>query len=136
MRVIIGCGNELRGEDAFGVDVIKKLQELQLPNTKLISTHQLTPEIALDLLCAHELIFIDAAYDIEEQYTLSCPVLRQSGLNISHHIEPKYLVEILKSLYNKTPDFCVFSMTSCSFDAIEDEKKYNLNVEKIVSYLS
>lgn len=136
MRVIIGCGNELRGEDAFGVDVLKELQKLHLPHTKLISTHQLTPEISLELLDAHEIIFIDAAYDIEEQYTLSCPVLRENGLNISHHIEPRYLMEILKSLYNKTPNFCIYSMASCSFETIKDEKKYKSNVEKIVSYLS
>lgn len=135
MRVIIGCGNELRGEDAFGVDVLKKLQKLDLPRTKLIFTHQLTPEIALDLLDASEVIFIDASYSVDERYALSCPILRQNALNISHHIEPKYLIEILKNLYNKNPDFSIYSMTSCSFDRIEDEEKYYLNINKIVSYL-
>ena len=42
MRVIIGYGNELRGEDAFGLDVIKELQKLSLKDTKLISVFQLT----------------------------------------------------------------------------------------------
>jgi hydrogenase maturation protease len=136
MRVIIGCGNELRGEDAFGVDVLKKLQKLHLPDTKLISTHQLTPEIALDLLDANEIIFIDAAYSVDERYTLSCPILKQNNLNVSHHIEPKYIIEILKHLYHKDPAFYIYSMRSCSFDKIEDQKRYNLNVEKLVSYIS
>jgi hydrogenase maturation protease len=136
MRVIIGCGNELRGEDAFGIDVLQKLQKLHLPDTKLISTHQLTPEIALDLLDANEIIFIDAAYSVDEIYTLSCPILKQNNLNVSHHIEPKYIIEILRHLYHKDPAFYVYSMGSCSFDKIKDKKRYNLIIDEIVSHLS
>ena len=108
MRVIVGYGNELRGEDAFGVDVIKKLQKFYLKNTKLISAFQLTPEIVLELLEADEIIFIDACNNEKNHYALACSLSEQSSFNLSHHISPKIIVSMLESLYKKRPNFFVY----------------------------
>ncbi|OHE19195.1 MAG: hypothetical protein A2525_01060, partial [Sulfurimonas sp. RIFOXYD12_FULL_36_11] len=110
MRVIVGYGNVLRGEDAFGVDVIKKLQKFYLKNTKLISAFQLTPEIVLELLEADEIIFIDACSNAKNHYTLACSLSEQSRFNFSHHISPKTIIAMLESLYDKHPNFFIYSM--------------------------
>jgi hydrogenase maturation protease len=136
MRVIVGYGNELRGEDAFGVDVIKKLQKFHLKNTKLISAFQLTPEIVLELLEADEIIFIDACNNEKNHYALACSLSEQSRFNLSHHISPKTIIAMLESLYDKHPNFFIYSMMTKSFDNIKNEKIYKMRIEQIVHHIS
>lgn len=135
MRVIIGYGNSLRGEDAFGVDVIKELQNIELKETKLISLHQLTPEIVLGLLEADEIVFIDTCYDEKNPYTLACSLKEQNNLNLSHHISPKTIIYMLKSLYAKFPDFFIYSMMSSSFESITDNKRYKEAIRAVTEHL-
>ena len=136
MRVIVGYGNELRGEDAFGVDVIKKLEKFHLKNTKLISAFQLTPEIVLELLEADEIIFIDACNNEKNHYALACSLSVQSRFNLSHHISPKTIVAMLESLYEKHPNFFIYSMMTDSFDNIKNENIYKMRIEQIVQHIS
>lgn len=135
MRVIIGYGNELRGEDAFGLDVVRELQKIELKETKFISLHQLTPETVLELLEANEIVFIDTCYDEENHYALACSIKEQNSLNLSHHISPKMIIHMLKNLYAKEPKFLIYSMMSCSFDEISDKKMYEKCVKSIVKQL-
>ncbi len=136
MRVIVGYGNELRGEDAFGVHVIKELQRFHLKNTKLISAFQLTPEITLKLLEANEIIFIDASNNEKDHYALACSLSRQSSFNLSHHISPNSIVGMLNSLYNKHPNFFIYSMLTNSFDNIRDENMYKMRIKQIAHHLT
>jgi len=135
MRVIIGYGNSLRGEDAFGLDVIKELQKLSLKDTKLISAHQLTPEMTLELQEADEIIFIDTCHDEKNNYSLACSLAQQNNLNLSHHISPKTIIQMLNTLYGNHPDFYIYSMMSSSFDEIMDLKKYRECVNVVSKHL-
>ena len=125
MRVVVGYGNSLRGEDAFGVDVINQLQKSldikALKNTKLISTFQLTPELCLELLEAKKIIFVDALYSLELKYILACDIAQDiKGTNLSHSISPKIITSMLRDLYNCSFSYEIFSMTTCNF-------KHNIN---------
>ena len=104
MRIIIGYGNTLRGEDAFGVDVLNQLQQYsvkkQLTSTKLITVFQLTPELCLELLDAQELVFIDACYSNTEHYRLACSMESFGSINLSHHISPKVILSLLSNVYD------------------------------------
>lgn len=135
MRAIIGYGNSLRGEDAFGLDVIKELQNSPLKETKLISAHQLTPEMVLELQDADEIIFIDSCHDEKNKYALACSLLEQRSLNLSHHISPKTIIYMLKNLYAKNPDFYIYSMMSSNFDVVEDKRRYRESVERVSKHL-
>lgn len=136
MRAIIGYGNELRGEDAFGLDVIKKLKKLELKDTKLISAFQLTPELVLELLEADEIIFVDASLDEQHHYILACPLMEQNSLNLSHHISPKTIIYMLNSLYGKYPEFYIYSMLSNSFYEIADKERYEESIKSIAKELT
>lgn len=136
MRAIIGYGNELRGEDAFGLDVIKEMQKLELKDTKLISASQLTPEITLELLDADEIIFIDASLDEQHHYALACSTREQNSMNLSHHISPKTIIYMLNSLYEKYPKFYIYSMMSNSFYEITDNEKYNNSIEAVINHIA
>lgn len=135
MRCIVGYGNTLRGEDAFGFEVIEELQKLPLKDTKLILTHQLTPEIVLELLDAEEIVFIDTCYDEANHYELACSLSEQNALTLTHHISPKTLVQMLKELYGKNPKFLLYSMMSNSFDTIKEPERYKECVGRVVEVL-
>ena len=135
MRVIVGFGNELRGEDAFGVDVIKQLQKLALKDTKLITLFQLTPELCLDLLDADEVVFVDATFCENNSYALACSLENQTSLTLSHHIPINTIKEMLNTLYNHYPKVELFSMFTCSFDKIENRALYECRLNEIVKYL-
>ena len=135
MRVIVGFGNELRGEDAFGVDVIKLLQKLSLKDTKLITLFQLTPELCLDLLDADEVVFIDASFCENNPYALACSLENQASLTLSHHISIDMIKEMLSSLYNHYPKVELFSMLTCSFEDIKNRDLYENRLKEIAKYL-
>ena len=135
MRCIIGYGNTLRGEDAFGVEVIEELQKLHLKDTKLIQAHQLTPEMVLELLDAEEIVFIDTCYDKANHYEFACSLSEQKTLTLTHHISPKTLVHMLKELYGKNPKFLLYSMMSNSFDTIKKPTRYKECISSVVEAL-
>ena len=135
-RIIVGYGNTLRGEDAFGVDVIKELEKVDLENTKLISTFQLTPELVLDLLDFDEIIFIDACYSPDNTYALACTVLKQNSTNLSHHISPDVVIAMLNNIYGKYPHFEIHSMLTNNFDEIIDKKIYKTTIEILITALN
>jgi hydrogenase maturation protease len=135
LRAIIGYGNTLRGEDGFGVEVLKQLQKQKLKDTKLIEMYQLTPELCLELLEVDEVIFIDAVYMENYNYSLILPLTSYTDSNLSHHISPFTIIEMLSSVYQKNLSFLVFSMATSSFDEIKDQERYQEAIQKVAKYL-
>ena len=134
MKVIIGYGNSLRGEDGFGIEVIEKLRTFSDLQIKLITVYSLTPELSLELLDADEIIFIDACYDAEHSYVFACSLLRQIP-KFSHHMEPQLLISILKNLYDRDIDFSIYSMLTNNFDTIFDLSAYTKSIDDLAYYL-
>lgn len=132
-RVIIGFGNSLRGEDAFGIDVITGLEKVDLSNTKLISTFQLTPELVLELTQFDEIVFVDACYSSRDHYSLACSIVKHNNTNLSHHISIQMIISMLNNLYNKYPTYRVYSMITSSFDEIIDKNRYENSINKVIN---
>jgi hydrogenase maturation protease len=66
--LVIGYGNDLRGDDGVGQAVAKHLWSAcdgapELAGTSFVWSVQLVPEMALDLSRASFAVFVDAAYD-------------------------------------------------------------------------
>ncbi|MCK5110625.1 MAG: hypothetical protein KAQ94_03815 [Arcobacteraceae bacterium] len=135
MRVFIGYGNDLRGEDAFGIDVIKELEKYELEETKFISIFQLTPEIVLELLDYDEIIFIDACYSLDNQYSLACSIKKQNSSSLTHHIFPENIIAILNGVYGKYPKYQIISMLTNKFDKIYDHKQYHKVIYRAIDYI-
>ncbi len=135
MTIIVGFGNDLRGEDSFGIDVIKRLQSYDLPNTKLISTFQLTPELSLELKEATKLIFIDATFNHKDNYSLACNLEEYKYDQLSHHISIRTILMILERLYNTKPEYELYSMFTNNLDEIIDEKNYEKSIKEVVQFI-
>src|SRR5262249_14528609 len=59
--LVIGCGSELRGDDAVGLRVAEQLARRTHRDLDVQTVHQLTPELADSLAEARVVVFIDAA---------------------------------------------------------------------------
>lgn len=138
MRYVIGYGNELRVEDAFGFDVVSKLDSKDLTNIKILSLYQLTPEIVLDLLDADEVIFIDALYSIENKYAIACSLYEHTkdSLSLTHHISYKVIIHMLNNLYDRFPKYEVYSMLTNNFEKAGDTAKYKKSIDQVVNHLT
>lgn len=58
--LIIGYGNELRGDDAVGRWIANAVANWQLPWVKVLSVQQLTPELTDEIAQVSYVIFVDA----------------------------------------------------------------------------
>jgi hydrogenase maturation protease len=104
----IGYGNPLRGDDGAGQRVVEILETWNLPNTRSLAVHQLTPEIAEDLAAVERVIFIDAypaktgegaiVYSLDDE-----AITVNSTLNLGHATHPRSLLDLAQSLYNRAP---------------------------------
>ncbi|MBS2006259.1 MAG: hydrogenase maturation protease [Cyanobacteria bacterium SZAS TMP-1] len=111
--LIIGFGNEISGDDAFGPAVIEELRR-QLPqlsiSVDLISTRLPGPELAEKIAASTGVIFVDAAADIEpgallclDLHTADEPAAARAGRGrasaFSHYCQPQSLVGLAETLY-------------------------------------
>jgi hydrogenase maturation protease len=58
--LVIGYGNDLRGDDAAGRCAAARIAAWDRPAVRALSLHQLTPELADPLAAAERAIFLDA----------------------------------------------------------------------------
>jgi hydrogenase maturation protease len=133
--LIIGYGNSLRGEDAFGVDVVDRLESINNKSFQTLKLLQLTPEISLKLLEFDKVIFVDAVYSESNRYKFGCSLIKQENLTYTHHITPQMLIEFTKTLYNHSIDYSIYSIFTSNFDYIEDRIIYTQKVEELTKYL-
>ena len=79
--LIIGYGNPLRGDDAFGYRAAEELQASFIDHREavILPVHQLTPELAADIARAARVVFIDAAAEGEPGKLASRSVVPASG---------------------------------------------------------
>jgi hydrogenase maturation protease len=133
--VIIGYGNTLRGEDAFGLDVLKELQNFELQETKLLTAFGLVPELVLELLEADEVVFVDACYSEVNHYALACAVSVAQTPQLTHHITPHVLIKMLRLIYKKEITFTLYSMLSSSFEKIQNAVLYKESINAVAREL-
>lgn len=102
--IIIGYGNDLRGDDAAGRIVAERLAALSLPEVQVVSTPQLAPELAAQLAHARTAIFIDA--DMSGCGSVRVThVLSSSTWSALHHtITPEGLLALTAAVYGQAPD--------------------------------
>ncbi len=59
--LIIGCGNFLRGDDGFGIHLIKELGKLHLPsNVKIIDAGTISIDMLFQMEAVDKVIIVDA----------------------------------------------------------------------------
>ncbi len=115
--LILGYGNTLRGDDAFGPRVAERLAELvQDPSVEILRLHQLTPELMEPLSRAALAVFIDAAAAGEPGELVERQVEPAAGpAEFTHHATPEALLAGARALYGRAPEAILISVAGADF---------------------
>ena len=120
--LVIGYGNPLRGDDAFGWHVAHRLVEwADHESIHVLAVHQLTPELAEPASKAELVIFIDASHQ-GEPGTWRCEEIGpEVGLanSLAHHFTPASLLAYASIIFNVSPRAQLIAFSAESFDCGE-----------------
>jgi hydrogenase maturation protease len=113
--LIIGYGNDLRGDDAAGRVAADMIAALHLPEVTVLSVHQLTPELAPILAQAHEAVFLDADVSGCQVVRVTHVLPRTDGQYAGHVATPRALLALARAVYGRSPDSWLISIPAIDF---------------------
>lgn len=121
--LIIGFGNDLRGDDALGPMAARRLMQKfdSDPNVRFEICQGLTPDLALPISEARRVIFIDCAATGEpgELVHRRIEARADGDMSMVHFLDPDALLSWTRRLYGQCPDAEIFSVGGASFDISE-----------------
>jgi hydrogenase maturation protease len=114
--LVIGWGNDLRGDDGAGVCAARAVADAHLPGVSVLQAHQLTPDLAEDIAGAGCVVFVDAyaaAADapLRVEHISSAP----KDHAIGHHGDPSLLLQLVIDLYGTVPDAWLIGIPAFNF---------------------
>ena len=103
--LLIGYGNLMRSDDGVGPAIVSRLAAAFFDNPRCvtITTHQLTPELALDVARAMRVVFVDASVELpagKAQIRRLIPHVIGNGSQqahqngLSHHVSPESIMAL------------------------------------------
>jgi hydrogenase maturation protease len=114
--LLIGYGNELRGDDAAGPRVASAIEKLGLPGVRVLVRHQLTPELSEPISQARAVIFVDAARAGEGTEVRVTPLEVPVEARVdAHHSDPGALLCMAGDLFGRAPSAWLVTVPACDF---------------------
>lgn len=138
-KLIIGYGNPLRGDDGVGWKAASILAA-KIPSeaARVLTVHQLTPELAEAVSRAELVIFVDASAG-GRPGTWKCEEIKSQSTctnSLAHSFDASALLACSRAIFNATPRALLVSIAGESF-AIQDS--LTLTVEallpEVVNYI-
>lgn len=115
--LVLGYGNELRGDDALGPLAARAIASWGLSGLHVRDLHQLTPELAEPLAAAQMALFIDASQQLPAESPLAAQQLSAGGPPIAGHAAgPQNLLRLATQLYGTCPIAYLIAIPASSFD--------------------
>ena len=107
--LIIGYGNPLRGDDAFGIRAAERI-----PGA--LAVHQLTPELMDPIARADRVLFLDAAAEGAPGQIRRRRV-EPGGAEpaFTHHLTPEALLAGAIALYGRAPEAEIITVCGANF---------------------
>jgi hydrogenase maturation protease len=115
--LVVGYGNELRGDDAVGPLAARTVASWGLEGVRCLAVHQLTPELVEELAEAEKAIFIDARLGtggtrVEE--------LSAAGQAPGGHVsDPGGLLALCRVLHERAPKAWLVTVAAENLEAGE-----------------
>ena len=124
--LVIGYGNTLRGDDGVGIAVAEGLSAFDLgPGVHVMTTHQLTFDMAETLSRARRVVLIDAARSTSPDTipgTIDCRTVEAApdpDFTMLHHMQPEALLACTLALYGAAPPTTLWTVVGTSFEFAE-----------------
>jgi hydrogenase maturation protease len=103
--LVIGYGNDLRGDDAAGPRVAAAVADWGLPDVRALAMHQLLPELAPLLAEARAVFFVDVALPSEVSEFRASPLLPTAvRAGLGHFGDPGALLRLTDTLFGRVPE--------------------------------
>jgi hydrogenase maturation protease len=100
--LVIGIGNDLAGADALGRRVVERLTIQVRRDVRILSVHQLTPELADQICKCERVIFVDA--DVSAERVAVRPLCPDSDPQpFSHLWTPQGLLALTQTTTGSVP---------------------------------
>jgi hydrogenase maturation protease len=117
--LVIGYGNPLRGDDQVGWQVADRVsQAIEEKSARVLTLHQLTPELAEPISEAELVIFVDASLD-GQPGTWRCEAVARDTMTstaFAHHCTPGALLGYAETIFNARPRSLLITVVAESFD--------------------
>lgn len=116
--VVIGYGNELRGDDAVGPYVARIVRSWCLPSVQALAVHQLVPELAEVVSGVDCAIFVDACVPNNTRETIQVRTIELTRVPISsaHSGDPRTLLVLAEALYSHYPQTWWITIPATHFE--------------------
>ncbi|HLP75443.1 MAG TPA: hydrogenase maturation protease [Candidatus Paceibacterota bacterium] len=101
--LVIGYGNTLRSDDGVGPGVADAVSALNLPGVRVITCHQLTPELASDVSQTREVIFVDASVEPVPRLQMRRLEPAAASQILAHAADPKTLLALARDVFGHCP---------------------------------
>jgi hydrogenase maturation protease len=137
--LVIGYGNTLRGDDGLGRAVAETIAGWNLPHVRVLSVHQLTPELADDISASNLVIFADARQSSDVETVSILPLeLADSAPVMEHSSNPRTLIALAHALFGKCPPAWRVTLPGICFEFADGlspraEREMNEFLRKIAS---
>jgi hydrogenase maturation protease len=122
--LIVGYGNPLRGDDALGWHAAEHLASLAEfgadPGVRILTVHQLMPELAESIAGAELVIFFDAKAPSADDSpgVICCEEIHAEPTppqRLGHHLTPANALAYARAFYDASPRAFVLSVAAASF---------------------
>ena len=114
--LVIACGNQLRGDDGIGPAAADIVTSWRTPGVRVLTVHQLVPELIDEMKHVERVLFIDAAVNAGDSAFESCRIEpRKSRRLLGHHDTPANLLALLRDLEGRMPEAWLVSISTSSF---------------------
>jgi len=100
--LVIGCGNELRGDDAVGPKTAAMVAEWNLPGIRTMVCRQFSPELAVPIAASRRVVFIDSA--VEPSSGVSLREVQPADPKAANSTpDPRTLLRLANEIFGRAP---------------------------------
>jgi hydrogenase maturation protease len=112
--LVIGFGNELRGDDGVGPRVARLVQSWGRPDVRAMAVPQLVPELAAELAAAERVMFVDAA--VGTRRVLATRVEADCDYSTQGHVStPGRLLALTGQVFGRNPQSWLVTVPASRF---------------------
>ena len=114
--LVVGYGNDLRGDDAAGRHVVRRVAALGLPRVDTLEMHQLAPELADEVRRYATVVFVDAAAGGAGAVALRPVTPAPASQRSTHHATPAGVLDLAAAAYGSAPTGILVTIPAVGFD--------------------
>jgi hydrogenase maturation protease len=124
--LVIGYGNPSRGDDAIGPRFLERLEAMRARDRDLdcfdtLTDFQLQVEHAMDMHGYEQVIFVDAAVNLDRPFRFEILHAARDDSFTTHALNPAAVLAVYEGFYGlPSPESCLLSIHGERFDLGED----------------